>query len=53
MINTDRTKDHGGANARSPYRAPTVAVILHHSETRIKGGTGFDGDPGGPGMNRS
>jgi hypothetical protein len=30
-------------NARSPYRAPTVSVVLHHSETHSLGGTGFDG----------
>lgn len=30
---------------RAPYRAPTLSLVLHHSETHNKGGVGFDGDP--------
>ena len=29
---------------RLSYRAPTVEVVLHHSETRNMGGMGNDGD---------
>lgn len=46
-------KDLAGKKVRAPYRAPALTLVLHHSETQTKGGTGFDGDPGGPGMNRS
>lgn len=31
------------AAPRAPYRAPTVEVVLHHSETRIMVGMGRDG----------